>query len=136
MAVEPVVEQRAHGGGALGLVLGQVVRLARVGREIVVGAEAPVQVAEQLLVAPHDHAPILDLGEGGRQARRGGGRRREPGAEIGSAHARRHRDVEQVEHGRRDVDELHLAADDAGATPGTEMMSGTRSCSSYSVEPW
>ena len=113
MGVEPVVEQAVKVGDPLGPLLGEVVALVRIGRQVVVGAEAPVQVADQLLAATDDHALVLDLGEGRRQARGRRRRRRQPGAEVGPAHARRNRDVEQVEHRRRHVDELDLAVDHA-----------------------
>jgi hypothetical protein len=94
-----------------------------------------VQIAQQLVGARDDHPLVLDLGERRRQPRAARAAR-QPRAEVGAAHPHRHRDVEQVEQRRRDVEQLDRAVDDVRRDPGIEMMSGTRSCSSYSVEPW
>ena len=51
VGVQPVVEQAAQGGGALGPLLGQVVALVRIGGQVVIGAEAETHVADQLLAA-------------------------------------------------------------------------------------
>ena len=112
------IQQPAQVGDAAGPLVGQVALFVRVGRQVVIGAQPLAHVADQLLAAQRDHAAVLELGERGRQARRRRRGRPQPRAEVGPAHARRHGDVEEVQHRRRDVDQLDLPVDDVGSQPG------------------